>query len=42
MSEPVLRVESLRVGFDHPLGKVQAVDNVSFTLVPGERFDRAG
>jgi peptide/nickel transport system ATP-binding protein len=42
VSEPVLRVEGLRVGFDHPLGKVQAVDNVSFTLVPGERFGLAG
>ena len=42
MSAPVLRVEGLRVGFDHPLGKVQAVDNVSFTLVRGERFGLAG
>ena len=42
MSEPILRVEGLRVGFDHPLGKVQAVDNVSFTLVRGERFGLAG
>jgi len=39
---PVLRVEGLRVGFDHPLGWVQAVDDVSFALMPGERFGLAG
>src|SRR5207244_11488071 len=38
----VLRVEGLRVGFDHPLGRVQAVDDVSFALEPGERFGLAG
>jgi peptide/nickel transport system ATP-binding protein len=42
LSEPVLRVEGLRVAFDHPLGKVQAVDDVSFALAPGERFGLAG
>jgi peptide/nickel transport system ATP-binding protein len=42
VSEPVLRVEGLRVGFDHPLGKVQAVDEVSLALAPGERFGLAG
>jgi peptide/nickel transport system ATP-binding protein len=42
VSEPVLRVEGLRVAFDHPLGKVQAVDDVSFVLAPGERFGLAG
>ena len=42
MSEPVLRVEGLRVSFDHPLGKVQAVDDVSFVLAAGERFGLAG
>jgi peptide/nickel transport system ATP-binding protein len=42
VSEPVLRVEGLRVGFDHPLGKVQAVDDVSFALALGERFGLAG
>jgi peptide/nickel transport system ATP-binding protein len=42
MSEPVLRVERLRVAFDHPLGKVQAVDDVSFALTPGERLGLAG
>lgn len=42
MSGPVLRVDRLRVGFDHPLGKVQAVDDVSFALSPGERFGLAG
>ena len=42
MSEPVLSVQGLRVAFDHPLGKVQAVDDVSFTLAAGERFGLAG
>jgi peptide/nickel transport system ATP-binding protein len=37
-----MRVEGLRVAFDHPLGKVQAVDDVSFALSPGERFGLAG
>src|SRR5204862_8082746 len=42
VSEPDLRVEGLRVAFDHPLGKVRAVDDVSFALMPGERFGLAG
>jgi len=42
VSAPVLRVEGLRVAFDHPLGKVRAVDDVSFALMPGERFGLAG
>jgi len=42
VNEPVLRVKCLRVAFDHPLGKVQAVDDVSFALLPGERFGLAG
>jgi peptide/nickel transport system ATP-binding protein len=42
VSEPLLRIEELRVAFDHPLGKVQAVDNVSFALAPGERFGLVG
>ena len=42
MTAPVLRVEGLSVAFDHPLGKVQAVDDVSFALMPGERFGLAG
>jgi oligopeptide/dipeptide ABC transporter ATP-binding protein len=39
---PVLRVEELRVGYDHPLGLVRAVDDVSFSLRPHERFGLAG
>jgi oligopeptide/dipeptide ABC transporter ATP-binding protein len=39
---PVLRVERLCVGFDHPLGRVRAVEDVSFALMPGERFGLAG
>jgi peptide/nickel transport system ATP-binding protein len=42
VSEPVLRVEGLRVVFDHPQGLVQAVDDVRFALMPGERFGLAG
>jgi peptide/nickel transport system ATP-binding protein len=42
VSEPILRVERLRVGFDHPQGVVQAVGDVSFALAPGERFGLAG
>ncbi len=38
----LLHVSGLRVVYDHPLGPVQAVDNVSFVLRPGERFGLAG
>jgi peptide/nickel transport system ATP-binding protein len=38
----VLRVDRLRVAYDHPLGLVRAVDDVSFTLQPHERFGLAG
>jgi peptide/nickel transport system ATP-binding protein len=39
---PVLRVEELRVAYDHPRGLVRAVDEVSFSLRPHERFGLAG
>ncbi len=42
MSAPVLEVEGLRVAFEHPRGLVRAVDDVSFSLQPGERFGLAG
>jgi peptide/nickel transport system ATP-binding protein len=42
MSTEVLRVEALNVSFDHPLGVVRAVDDVSFTLKAEERFGLAG
>ena len=42
MNRPVLRVERLRVAYDHPLGVVRAVDDVSFSLRPHERFGLAG
>jgi peptide/nickel transport system ATP-binding protein len=38
----ILRVSRLGVAFDHPLGLVRAVDDVSFSLAPGERFGLAG
>jgi peptide/nickel transport system ATP-binding protein len=42
MNAQVLQVERLCVAFDHPLGKVQAVDDVSFALNTRERFGLAG
>ncbi len=42
MSAPVLEVEGLRVAFEHPRGLVRAVDDVSFSLLPGERVGLAG
>src|ERR1700720_543126 len=42
MSAPVLQVEGLRVAFEHPRGPVRAVDDVTFSLLPGERFGLAG
>ena len=38
----ILRVERLRVSYDHPQGAVPAVDDVSFTLQSHERFGLAG
>ncbi len=38
----MLRVEGLRVSYDHPAGAVRAVDDVSFSLRPRERFGLAG
>jgi peptide/nickel transport system ATP-binding protein len=42
MTDPVLRVAHLGVRYDHPLGPVPAVDDVSFSLAPGERFGLVG
>lgn len=42
MNASILRVEELRVAYDHPLGPVHAVDEVSFSLRPRERFGLAG
>ena len=42
MNDAVLRVEGLRVLYDHPVGEVRAVDDVSFSLRPHERFGLAG
>ena len=42
MNAAVLRVEGLRVAYDHPLGVVRAVDDVSFSLRAHERFGLAG
>jgi peptide/nickel transport system ATP-binding protein len=42
MNASVLRVEGLCVSYDHPLGLVRAVDDVSFSLRPHERFGLAG
>jgi peptide/nickel transport system ATP-binding protein len=42
MNQAILRVEGLCVAYDHPLGAVRAVDDVSFSLRPHERFGLAG
>src|SRR6202023_1410732 len=42
MNSAILRVEGLRVAYDHPQGIVRAVDDVSFALRPHERFGLAG
>ncbi|MDB5399282.1 MAG: putative oligopeptide transport atp-binding abc transporter protein [Rhodopila sp.] len=42
MSRAVLEVRDLRVSYAHPLGVVRAVDGVSFSLAPNERFGLAG
>ena len=42
MSDGILRVERLSVSYDHQLGPVKAVDDVSFSLRPRERFGLAG
>jgi oligopeptide/dipeptide ABC transporter ATP-binding protein len=39
---PILRLDGLRVAFDHPRGRIRAVDDVSLSLSPGERFGLAG
>ena len=42
MNAVILRVEGLCVAYDHPLGAVRAVDDVSFILRARERFGLAG
>ena len=42
MSEPVLRVEDLRVHYHTQRGPVKAVDGVSFTLEPNSRLGLVG
>jgi peptide/nickel transport system ATP-binding protein len=42
MNRAVLEVRDLRVSYAHPLGLVRAVDGVSFSLAPHERFGLAG
>src|SRR5580698_6185441 len=42
MNPAVLRVDRLRVAYAHERGAVRAVDEVSFTLRPRERFGLAG
>jgi peptide/nickel transport system ATP-binding protein len=41
-STPVLKVDGLCVTYDHPRGRIRAVDDVGFSLVPGERFGLVG
>jgi peptide/nickel transport system ATP-binding protein len=42
VSAGVLRIERLSVAYDHPQGRVRAVDEVNLSLRPGERFGLAG
>ncbi len=42
MNDAILRVDRLRVAYDHPRGAVRAVDEVSFSLRAHERFGLAG
>jgi peptide/nickel transport system ATP-binding protein len=42
MNAAILQVERLSVVYDHPQGPVRAVDEVSFSLRPRERFGLAG
>ncbi|MEL6774866.1 MAG: ATP-binding cassette domain-containing protein, partial [Pseudomonadota bacterium] len=42
MSAPLLEVEDLRVAFNTPKGRVDAVRGVSFTLARGERLGVVG
>ena len=42
MTEPILKVENLRVEFDTRRGLLVAVDDVSFDIMPGEVFGIVG
>src|SRR6516162_3157861 len=39
---PILQIEGMCVAFDHPRGRIRAVDDISFSLLPGERLGLAG
>jgi ABC-type dipeptide/oligopeptide/nickel transport system ATPase component len=39
MSGAILRVEKLRVAYDHPRGAVRAVDEVSFSRIRFRQVD---
>lgn len=42
MNDAILRVENLKVSYQTLQGKVRAVDGISFSLSPGERFGLVG
>src|SRR6516162_10041348 len=39
---PILQIEGMCVAFDHPRGRIRAVDDISLSLLPGERLGLAG
>lgn len=42
MTEPILKVEQLRIEFDTRRGILVAVDDISFNVMPGEVFGIVG
>jgi peptide/nickel transport system ATP-binding protein len=39
---PILQIDGMCVAFDHPRGRIRAVDDISLSLLPGERLGLAG
>src|ERR1700747_2359473 len=39
---PILQIDGMCVAFDHPRGRIRAVDDISLSLLPGERLGLGG